>query len=1509
MTLPGGPANKLGNRYEKWWMLSELVRMLAGGTEAIRIEDLGVDKTEFVVTTGTRRELHQAKRSHPNGKWSLAALGSGGLLEAIGTQLADNNDRFVFASGSDARELAELCDAARDAESDTEFERHFLEAAERRKRFEKLCECWVCDVPTARERLRRIDVRTIDERELRDKVHWGVAALFLANPAAVVTVLGEIAEDSVHRTISRQALVERLGRRGLPQRHLRNPEHAVPAVQAATDRFLDIARRKLIQGRLVSKAAADMLLSGLGRAPSDSVVTGRAGSGKTACVVEIIDRLRGRGLPALAFRLDRVPFHSVSTTADLGRELHLEESPALVLAAAAEAVGRPGVLIVDQLDAVGTMSGRSSAAFDLVEQLLHEAREMRARALIHTVVVCRAFDWQNDSRLRQLMPPDSQAQVEVAEFTVEEVRTILTDAGFDPGLFLPRQLELLRLPQNLSLFLEAGFDASRVPKFDTAKVLFDRYWDAKRQAITDQVTTSPDRWLEVIETLCDKMTSAQQLSVVKEKLDRFSPDYLKQMASEGVLTFDGRRYGFGHESFFDYCFARLFVNRPESLVSFLKDSEQHLFRRAQVRQVLAYLRDLSRDRYVRELASLLSDEGIRPHIKELVFALLAEVTDPTGDEWAIWEDWTAPALKAIEEGTPNPDKLSALAWRKFFGSAAWFAFVDRRGVVESWLDSSNDQLTNLAMSYLNVHHRHSPDRAAALLEPYADRGGQWSVRLRNFMQWSELHKSRRLFDLFLRLVDNGTLDKARGDLADNSTFWDILHGLDESHPEWIPEVLAHRLRRRLAVFRAAGAKPSTPKLFSRDGSAEIMSHDSAKRVPAAFVEHVLPAVLEISDSALTGNTPPKYDAVWSFLIETGYWSGEDACLPALMGALATLARDGATDLSGVIASLRRRDTHIANHLLLSLYTGGAARYADETSLLFCEEPWRFECGFSDSRQWRAREAVRAVFTHCTAENREGLEAAILQYVPPYERTTYGYQESGRAQFALLSAIPEELRSPRANKRCKELERKFGEPDGAPQGVTGGRVESPIENSAADKMTDDQWLGAVARYHSEDRMHFSADGVTGGARQLAQVIERRVGEEPDRFARLSLRFPMDANPVYLERTLAGLKSAAAGSDLKLQVCRKAFAESRGHCGQSIADVLGSIADPLPDDATEMLHWLATEHDDPAVELWQQDAGGGWKYHGGDIHGAGINTTRGRAAIAVRDLVLRDATYIERLRPILDRMIHDPSAGVLSCVVGTLRAVAYHDQALGMSLFLDMRFSEERLLATRDVCEFIRYRLRDSFAELRPIMERMLRSSEPEVCEAGARLVSLALLMDQSARDLVDEALHRDASHRLGVAQIASANIASPECRRWSEETLAVLFNDDDTSVRGEAASCFRQLKDECLDTYGDLIAVFCDSRAFHEGSSWWALRTLEESLSRLPGMTCLVCEKFLDRFTDEAKDIRPRGVGDAFTVTKLVFRTYQQHQNDEWTSRSLDLIDRLCLEGIGDAGSHLDQFER
>ena len=536
---------------------------------------------------------------------------------------------------------------------------------------------------------------------------------------------------------------------------------------------------------------------------------------------------------------------------------------------------------------------------------MHEARG--TQTTIHTVVVCRAFDWNNDYRLRQLVPK-SQDPIDVAGLTVDEVREVLNSAGFDPTLFKRRQIELLRLPQNLYLFLEIGFGTSRTPAFDTVTDLYGRYWKEKRRSTSARAAPSPDEWVPVLETVCNQMTTTQRLAVPKEILDTVSPEYLDQMASEGVLTFDGRRYGFGHESFFDYCFARLFVKRSNTVASFLNASEQHLFRRAQVRQVLTYLRDDDFDRYVGELRALLSDAGIRPHLKDLALALLAEVTDPREEEWAIWDEWMTPALASVDDA-PYPDKLSARAWQRFRTAPLWFEFADRRGVVERWLASDNSRLVDtVAADYLRIHQRHASERVAALLEPYADRGGPWALRLRWLMQWADLHRSRRFFDLFLRLVENGVLDEARGPIAMNSTFWDIPYTLGKNRPEWVPEVLACRLRRRLAVIRTAGKELRRGDLLDDARAASETFLALAEQVPAAFVEHVLPVVLQISDTAATGDEPPRRDAVWTWLVRTSHPDGEDACLSGLARALAGLARNETNDLRDVIADLRSRDT-------------------------------------------------------------------------------------------------------------------------------------------------------------------------------------------------------------------------------------------------------------------------------------------------------------------------------------------------------------------------------------------------------------------------------------------------------------------------------------------------------------------------------------------------------------------------------------------------------------------------
>ncbi len=432
MPLPGGAADKIGNRYEQWWTVSQFVRIINGEAESIHIEDLTVEKAEFVITAGGYREFHQAKRSHLTGKWSLSELGSPKhqLLQTMFKQLSENTDiRFIFVSGSDAPELRELTERATDAKDLKNFGSVFVRAKSQKQNFNRLKDFWNTDTATTYEILRRIEVRTIDERGIEEQVRGSLSALFLTKRDNVCDALRSFAQDSIHKKVNRERLMSYLEGKGFTLCRLAKPDDAPSLISEATDRYLR-ARRRLIQGSLIPRSSTQEILSKIKENETkgaDCVLTGKAGGGKTGCVIECVEALQqSDDIAVLAFRLDRIK--PVSSTKELGECLGLEESPALVLKTAAETMSRDAVLIIDQLDAVSTTSGRSAEFFEVVEDLLDEVQGLRNSVKIHIVVVCRKFDWENDHRLRGPLGKDC-VEVPVIDFSIDEVKSVLLDGA------------------------------------------------------------------------------------------------------------------------------------------------------------------------------------------------------------------------------------------------------------------------------------------------------------------------------------------------------------------------------------------------------------------------------------------------------------------------------------------------------------------------------------------------------------------------------------------------------------------------------------------------------------------------------------------------------------------------------------------------------------------------------------------------------------------------------------------------------------------------------------------------------------------------------------------------------------------------------------------------------------------------------------------------------------------------------------------------------------------------
>ena len=83
---PGGEADKIGNLYEGAWTTGQLLRVLSGQVDWVRVEPLG-DLGRGVEFLLQRRdggiEAHQVKRQHGNAnEWSIAALKRLGVFVA-----------------------------------------------------------------------------------------------------------------------------------------------------------------------------------------------------------------------------------------------------------------------------------------------------------------------------------------------------------------------------------------------------------------------------------------------------------------------------------------------------------------------------------------------------------------------------------------------------------------------------------------------------------------------------------------------------------------------------------------------------------------------------------------------------------------------------------------------------------------------------------------------------------------------------------------------------------------------------------------------------------------------------------------------------------------------------------------------------------------------------------------------------------------------------------------------------------------------------------------------------------------------------------------------------------------------------------------------------------------------------------------------------------------------------------------------------------------------------------
>ncbi len=1465
MPLRGGSSAKLGIRYEDRWTAKALLEVLREDAQEIRLEPPGPDGdgVEFYLRYDDRIEYHQVKRQRTGkGDWSIAALSQAGVLATFRDRLPDPSAHCRFVSAHTAASLEELSEHARSALSWREYQGSFLASKPLRAAYANLRSIWTgLDDEVVLAYLRRIHVTIVGEDALRRWAMTEARGVVDGDELTLLPSLVEIAQNNVNRLLTPRDLWNQLARYGYRPSIWTRPEQTAVLVDALNKRYIESRRATLIHGEAIPRSETTQLAQAVS---SNRLVLldGIAGMGKSDVLLQFVETLESAGTPYLVFRLDRTT--PTRRKEDLGRELGLPTSPCTTLAAVAH--GRVGFLIVDQLDAVSATSGRNPQFLECVADVVSSAL---ALPNLRVVVVCRTFDVENDARLRQLVELEkAHATVTVGPLELAQLIEPLTRLGYPKGTLSDSQLELLRVPLHLALLAGVSAPGERSLTFSTSLDLHDAFWRSKHRELDARLGSSS--WVQVVQTLVDYMSQQQVLRAPAALVDAWE-QYVDAMVSSHVLTRDGRQLAFFHESFFDYSFARSFVGRQGSISSLLSQ-DQFLFRRGQVRQILAHERLSPGNEYRRDVAYLLQDPSVRFHVKDIVIAGLSQVV-PNDYEWALIE----PLLQ--DENSP----LFGRAWLTLT-SLDWFRHADGLGFVEARL-RTEDALTTRMASILSMIGKSMPDRVAELLSPYADIP-QWWPRIGMIAGQADLGGSRALFELFLRWIDGWGIEQVPPGVNPSSIFTIAAHELEKSRPDWCCELLARLIQTRSSLALQSGCEnpfDHEAHVFPSGLHLEMLVGSVASKAPAAFMAHVWPTMQKLLEqNAVAREDMLSHDRIWGLRHFSEHVDFEKSLLYAAELAF----RDAAQSTPDAFAALldEHRNTN-KETLIYLLYEGMRAapeRFAEAALQFVLSDVRRLRVGYSDSPYWGTRRLLEAVTPWASDESVARLERMLLNFYP--ER----HGRPGRAQHALLGGIAEARRSRAVDGRIAELHRKF-EGDGAPKGMTGGVVRSPISNESASKMNDEQWLKAIAKHAAgwRDRER-GRDFLKGGAEELSRVLENEAKQAPTRFARLGLNLPDTSHPAYFDALLRGVADAAEQPPLEVV---RALVE-RCHrlpgrpCGRWIARPLRRYEeDGIPAELLTIIVWYAINDPDPPDDRPPSDRTEG----GLGLLNHGINTVRGGIASDLAALIEARSEYAASVEPAIRRLVTDNVTAVRASAAEVVCALVHTAPATAQSHFLLLiTDTDDRLLTTHFVHQYLLSQGTDDFAMLRPVMERMLRSATPEVRKYGAIHMNLAALTREEARDAADPCLESDDDNlRLGAALVFASNLATPEHANRCNDALKQLFNDRAAEIRETAGTAFRRMESTQLGDHVDLAYSFLQSAAFEDNADD-LVHALKETTAAVPELVLEACKRTLDAI--EAKRGGPLmyQAGDAL---ELLLRAYADGEDRSFKERTLDLVDR------------------
>jgi hypothetical protein len=1248
------------------------------------------------------------------------------------------------------------------------------------------------------------------------------------------------------------------------------------------------------KGTYLKRAVTEEIISWIkkgGNGETVAMLLDKAGMGKTVVMREVLHALEEIGITTLAIKADQ-QLSGISSYEDIQKNLRLPDSVERVILRVAAA--EPVVVILDQIDVLSLSLARDDKALNLVLDLIAQLRLISG---VRILLSCRTFDRNNDPRLKRTR---IEKEFLLTPLSDEEIKQGLREVNINFDKLSPSTKELLRNPLHLDLFvlaLEGQAQSTvvhqKVEGVASLQELYSLLW--RNVILKPEPDSPPTSEREEVLRLMTEYRGREQTSLVPQSV--FSgPDTIRLqqavvwLASAGVLIPGADGWSFLHQTFYDYCYAKWFVESGKHLAEYILNSDQGLYARPQMIHVLSYMRS-GTPTYLRELNNLLTAQNLRPHLRHLLSHWFGDLPDPTDDELII-------ARRILVDPVKRPAMLTAMR-----GNVGWFAKLNVRRI-EDLLLHDDETLDNQIIPYLTSLIDIAQPEIINLVLPYKGRSAQWNNRIASMMLSIRNWQTVGAIDLLEEVL------RAIPALDRRSVY--RLSGVAKAQPQ-IGCRLIRLLFDKIIEGHQAEQEDGASVRVALSGNLELNQSSTLAQTlstlsqtePKLFIITLLPWLERVvrltsdsaGDSSHFGLDALRYRAYGSFQFI------QHPIVKAFVTALSAMAREEPQEFRPIAARLESLPYKTPQELLAHVFKAVPEICAEDALRFLTADPRRLNLG--EREQYQSRQMIEAICPFLPADQLARLEAAILAYEGNWKRYgVKGLQRQGLEQLYLLQSIPVDCLTPRGARRLQELKHKFPRVKASEEsfGMVAVLVGSPIPEENARKMSDRAWLRAMEKYHDD----IAPEAILkGGAHQLSSVLLRLVKEDPERFYRLLSSVPSTVAEPYVGALVNGLADSDCPPEWLFDAVRLFEDHPGRNIKQLIATALQKRADSgLPPDLVNLLEsYLRQDHQEPNEN------------HAEPYDGY-MNSGRGNALkTLMRDLSHQDTQETNNRRwGLLEYVAEDPSTTLRAGAIEQLFYILNNDRERAISLFERMMVGHPELLRSHYTQEFLYYGIYKYFARMKPFIEALMNGQDEMSQQRGAELACIAMLSplalesDQEhadAKRLADIAISGRATWRRGAARVYTHNITSESSKICIEE-LYKLLDDEDVEVRRSIIEVFSFLRGDHMISMRQFLNAYASSRSIQEGMDQFA-EYLWEYGQLDPRWSLSVVEIILNN--EQLPEDGPWLSGSE-ELTRLALRIHTDQTVEPITRRqAMDVFDKLMELSFFEAQRALEEWDR